>query len=413
MVDVHLTPIDPSDDAELGASPGDFTAETAGTRVALESFGMMDITVEHDGDRLQVAPGATIEIHIPVAAGATSLASDAPVWSLDETTGLWTSEGMATLDAASGTYVATTHHMSLWNIDTPYPATCLCGHVVERGAGPLPGARVSAEGLDYYGTSEETTNALGRFCLAVRNASRVSVSAYHAHGGGTSVEVATGDSVATVPVDWSASSCADIGTIEVERDVFRTSTGTTECTSVSNPFADACGSALWRAFGCFQPSGACTYRVDSAGGSITTTYANGARTVSSQVGTDARVETYGADGALCTTQTIGSDEVVHYTTADGTMFTMTTPSGDSGDLIIGCPDGTSLHVTPEQRQSLEACSSTGSSGSGGMSAMCTAEGGGGTTSSACTTNADCATMGDVCCVIAGAGNYCLPSSACP
>lgn len=414
-VDVHLTPIDPSVAAELAAAPGDFTAETGGVVRQLESFGMLDVTVESNGMRLQVAPGRTIEIHIPFAAGATRTDAELPVWSLDEQTGRWTDEGAAQRDAAGGTYVATTHHMSLWNLDTPYPATCLCGTVAERGAGPLPGAHVSAEGVDYFGTSEETTNAVGHFCLGAQLSSRVLVTAYHAHGGGTSLAVTTGSAEAPVPIVWDGQGCTDLGTIEVVRDVFTTSTGgTTECTSASNPFADACSSALWMAMSCFQPSGACTYAVDSTTSSVTTTYANGARMVSTNDAAGARVETYAADGSLCATQTVVGDGVVQYVTGDGATFVLTTPSGTSGDLTIGCPDGTSVVVTGEQRQALESCSSNTSGGSGGTPPMCTLAATGGPTGSTCTTNAQCTTSGDVCCMISGAPSaFCIAAGSCP
>jgi hypothetical protein len=409
MVAVHLTPIDPSMGPELAASPGDFTGDMAGTRVPLESLGMMDITVESAGARLQVAPGATLEIHIPVAAGASSPDATAPVWSFDETSGIWADEGMATLDASHGTYVATTHHMSIWNIDQPYLATCVCGTVVERGAGSLPGARVDAEGLDYFGASEATTDANGRFCVAVRKSSRVSVAAYHASGGGTSREVMTGAADTNVPPTAGDPRCVDMGTLEVARDVFTTPTGTTACTETSNPFADACGRGLWTAFSCFQPSGACSIRTDTSTGGSTMTYANGARRVTTVVGTSSQTQSFDPSGTLCMTQTVGTDSVVHLTTSAGAMYTMSFPGDMSGDLVIGCPDGSMQTVTAAQRQAIQACSPHDDS----TSSTCTIEGGGGT-GSVCTATSECTTSGDVCCAISGAPmSYCLPQSSCP
>lgn len=404
MVAVHLTPIDPSVGPELAAAPGDFTGDMAGTAVPLESLGMMEITVESSGTRLQVAPGQTLEIHIPVAAGARSPDAQVPVWSFDETSGVWTDEGMASLDAGSGTYVATTHHMSIWNIDKPYLATCICGTVVERGAGPLPGARIDAEGLDYFGASEASADANGRFCVAVRKSSQVSVAAYHASGGGTSRTITSGAADTTVPVDPRDPRCVDIGTIEVERDVFTTDTGSTSCDTVTNPFSDACGRVVWNVFECYHPSGACTYRADSSG-SVTTTFANGAHSTSAVSGMSSSSSLYGADGSLCATQTVGTDSVLHYTTASGMMFSMTIPGGATGDLVITCPDGSTEVVTPTQREAIQACGGSSSSG------MCTSETGT-MTGGACTTDAECAAGGNVCCAIPSAGSVCLPSATC-
>ena len=405
MVAVHLTPIDPSVGPELGAAPGDFTGDMAGTTVPLESLGMMDITVESSGARLQVAPGQTLEIHIPVAAGAHGPDAQAPVWSFDETTGVWTDEGTASLDAGSGTYVATTHHMSVWNIDKPYLATCICGTVVERGAGPLPGARIDAEGLDYFGSSEASADANGRFCVAVRKSSQISVAAYHASGGGTTRTITSGAADTTVPVDPNDPRCVDIGTIEVERDVFTTETGSTSCDTVTNPFTDACGSVVWNVFECYHPSGACTYRTDGTGG-VTTTYANGAHSVSSVSGTTSSTMLYGADGSLCATQTFGTDSVIHYTSASGMTFSMSFPGGATGDLLLTCPDGSTETVSAVQREAIQACG-----GSSSSSTMCTSEGGT-MTGGACTNDAECAAGGNVCCAIPSAGSVCLPSTTC-
>jgi hypothetical protein len=96
---------------------------------------------------------------------------------------------MAMYDAAAGTYLARTSHMSMWNVDQRINATCICGIVNEEGVGPLPGARVDATGTTYFGTSSTTTDAEGHFCVAVKRDSEVAVAAYHASGGGESRRV--------------------------------------------------------------------------------------------------------------------------------------------------------------------------------------------------------------------------------
>jgi hypothetical protein len=413
MVTVHLTPIDPSMASEMRAAPGDFTAEMGGTEAMIESFGMMDITVMQGTETLQVATGQELEIRIPVAGGATAPEAMQALWSFDEARGIWVDEGMAMFDAASGTYVARTTHMSIWNVDKPYLATCLCGTVTERGAGPLPGSRVTSSGLDYFGTSEATTDSEGRFCIAVRKDSRVSVAAYHASGGGSAVEVTSGANDTEVPPMRGDARCVDIGNIEVERDTFRYPDGSvTRCGETGNPFASACGAEFWAVYECYMPVGECTIRSTAAGSTIT--YANGSRYVSMFDGATMMIsgELRSPTDVLCATMTstLSSDPMADlmftYSTPAGRQFVITVPGGDTGDMLIGCPDGSTVTVTPEERQAVEACQGSPD----GMSSQCTVEGGGGN----CTDTSDCASMpGTMCCPVSGAGNVCIAVDECP
>lgn len=108
MVDVYLTPVDPSVDTGVQAVTGSFEGRTGNEVSLLESFGIVDVTIMQAGAELDVMAGASLEIRIPApsAASAESLPATMPLWSLDESTGQWVEEGTTTLDEASNTYLA-------------------------------------------------------------------------------------------------------------------------------------------------------------------------------------------------------------------------------------------------------------------------------------------------------------------
>ena len=128
-IEVALTPLDVSDDTTLEAFPGGFAAiDVSGETGALLSLGLAEFDLRQDGQPLNLAPGATATLRVPiyvtelddgtpVAAGVTI-----PLWSLDETTGDWVQEGTGTAvaDAASPTgfaFEAEVSHFSWWNCD--------------------------------------------------------------------------------------------------------------------------------------------------------------------------------------------------------------------------------------------------------------------------------------------------------
>lgn len=404
MVMVHLTPVDPSDGSELRAASGDFTAGDGGSRIALESLGMMDVTVRQGTETLEVAAGSELEIRIPVAAGASAPDATIQLWSIDDASGRWVDEGTATYDAASGTYVARTHHMSMWNVDKPLLATCVCGRVNELGAGPLPGARVTADGVDYFGSSDATTDDQGRFCVAVRKDSEIAIAAYHASGGGESRRVHSGSADTAVPPAFGDARCLDVGEWNVERDVFHSDTGgTLRCEDVGDPFSADCAGDLWRALDCFDATGACTAAADGV------TYANGSRTMNTFTETTLETQMFSPTGALCATSRTditgaSADFTMEYTVAaTSERYVMTIPESDTGDTWIDCPGGERVVITPEQRQAMQACLGGDSSGS-----MCTSVGLG----SPCTDDPDCAAAGAICCTIPMADSYCFTADIC-
>ncbi len=417
-VQVSLTPIDPSNANELRAAPGDFQASQAGQPTMLESFGMVDITIRRGDEKLQVAPGKKLELHIPAPASTASPAATMPLWSFNETTGVWVDEGSATYEAATRTYVASAQHMSVWNCDQRYLATCACGTVYEKGGGVLEGARVVSAGTSYLGTSEASTDAAGRFCIAVKKDSDVSVAAYHKSGGGEARAIHSGGADTSVPPTVGDARCADIGRWDVEKEVFTGTNGrSSSCDAVTNAFASGCAAKLGAAIGtCFQPAGACTVSAGGNGTGFAITYANGAK-VTSNPG-DANGFVYiGTSGATCLTVTVnaaaGTAQSVVYKVPSGETFTY--EEGANGSTVFRCANGESTTITAEQQQAFQACSPQSGSSS---TSSCTFEGfdaGTPTTTgnadATCTTNATC-TGGTFCCALPSDSSYCFDQATC-
>ena len=422
MVEVSLTPIDPSNLDEVAAAPGDFLATQGGQPTMLESFGMVDITIRKGEEKLQVAGGKAIELRIPAPAGTANPPATMPLWSFDETTGKWVDEGTATYDAATRTYVAQAKHMSVWNCDQPYTSTCVCGTVYDKATNAaLTGSRVASTGTSYYGTSEASTDDQGRFCIPVRKESDVNVAAYHKSGGGQARAIKSGSADTSVPAAIGDARCVDIGRFDVEKDVFVLADGSTQsCGSVNGVFASGCAASFGTVLGtCFQPSGACVIKTSSGAGGATIEYANGAKIITS--GTE--IQYIGASGQTCMTAVFGAP------TGDGGFGgTYRLPNGDQygfssaadGSSVFTCPNGEKQVITAEQQQAVSACTSADTSGAASGGQACTVEvegaGGKGSMGSTCTDNAGCdAAQGLTCCPFTSGGTtsrICFSSGQC-
>jgi hypothetical protein len=414
MVDVYLTPLDPGIADERAAAPS-FLAESDGQTAPLESFGMLDISARMGDTDLDVASGKELELAIPIATGATAEPT-IDLWSFNEQRGLWVSEGEATYDEASKTYKAKAKHMSMWNADKVYLATCICGVVKDEDGKALPGARIQAHGVSYLGTSESNATDDGKFCIAVRKDSDVDVAAYHSSTGGQSRRIESGDEDTMVPPKPGDPRCADAGSWMVKRDVFVASDGTTTtCGSGGNPFASGCAADLGAVFAeCYRPEGACTTKFQ--GTEITTRYANGVYTESSGTGS----KYYSADGKLCMTASFdlsssADDDIeIKYTLPDKRVYTMTVGEGGGGDYVIECPDGSETRITTAQQQALQACTDPSMQSGSAQSDACTIEGlptidaGIGI----CTSNSDCSS-GTICCDIPmSTVKFCFDNDTC-
>jgi len=129
-VQVSMTPVDVTS-SSIATFPGRFQGtSSAGVSTAIVSHGTVEFVLTQNGQRVQLAPGATATIEIPAFSNANADSSAlivgdrVPLWSLDETTGLWTQEGLGAVVASAGSPTglalrATVGHFSWWNMDAP------------------------------------------------------------------------------------------------------------------------------------------------------------------------------------------------------------------------------------------------------------------------------------------------------
>src|SRR6056297_3661800 len=121
-VELSMTPLDVSSD-EIFAFPGGFDGlRPTGELGQLVSFGVADYTFTQNGETLQMMPGKTATIEIPVTNANVNTGDIIPLWTLDEDTGLWIEEGngeiIASADSPSGlAMITSTGHFSWKNID--------------------------------------------------------------------------------------------------------------------------------------------------------------------------------------------------------------------------------------------------------------------------------------------------------
>ena len=123
--------------------PGDLRGiATDGTLKSLTTYGMAAVELTGtSGELLQIASGkkATLTLTIPSAILAAAPAT-IPLWSFDETNGLWKQEGEAT--KIGNTYVGEVSHFSFWNCDVPANYVHFDCTVKDQAGNPIPYAAV-------------------------------------------------------------------------------------------------------------------------------------------------------------------------------------------------------------------------------------------------------------------------------
>jgi hypothetical protein len=172
-VTIAITPVNPAVDVSL--MPGDFMAASAGggSPVPIESFGALLVDIrDSSGTQYNLAAGNTSTIRIPLGTNSASPPATIPLFFFDETTGLWTEEGAATLQgtAPNQYYEGTVTHFSYWNADQVMNTVFVTGCLEDSNGQPVPNALVSTIGSDYTGASVVRTAADGAFRVAMRRA---------------------------------------------------------------------------------------------------------------------------------------------------------------------------------------------------------------------------------------------------
>ncbi len=126
-VQVSITPLDISNPDRARAFPGRLEAvTTTGEDVGIVSLGMTDFTLTQNGQEVNLKPGSSAKVHIPLYANVNldgspiNLGDTMPLWSMSEKTGEWVQEGLGVVvDTGNGSRAleATVTHFSIWNGD--------------------------------------------------------------------------------------------------------------------------------------------------------------------------------------------------------------------------------------------------------------------------------------------------------
>jgi hypothetical protein len=164
-VTVYASYIDPSA-SDIGTTvPGSMMAnDKDGRRVMLNSYGMLAVELEGAaGQKLQVKSGsqASLVFAIPTVAQA-SAPPTIPLWYVDEATGLWQEQGIAT--KTGNTYVGSVTHFSFWNCDVPQIGVYVNFTLLNQSGQPLTGATVRltrSSGTGWTSATYGWTDSLG------------------------------------------------------------------------------------------------------------------------------------------------------------------------------------------------------------------------------------------------------------
>lgn len=155
--------IDPSEYNVGSIMPGDLTGINAEAGlVNLSSFSMIAVELRGDaGELLQIAGGESVlsKFFIPPTLVSNAPAT-IPIWSFQESQGIWIHEGEATLE--NGKYVAELTHFSFWNCDYPNPTIFLNGRVI-NDSGPISGALIRITDPSLGTSAVGYTNNVGEF----------------------------------------------------------------------------------------------------------------------------------------------------------------------------------------------------------------------------------------------------------
>ena len=156
----HINPERPNFRSEM---PGSLVGVDSANSYGLVSYGMMAVELtSNSGQKLQIANGKTAEIRLVVPASLMANApSTIPLWSLDETLGVWKKESTATL--INNVYIGNVSHFSFWNADYPFDYINLTGKFFDSQSSlPIAGLVVTITDLSSQSSGIDITNSAGR-----------------------------------------------------------------------------------------------------------------------------------------------------------------------------------------------------------------------------------------------------------
>lgn len=138
-VTVHAAFINPTASNFQDILPGALRGIDANNNITgLQSFGMLAVELSGtNGEKLQLAGGKKATLHFPIPATLQGEApATIPLWFLNDSTGLWQEEGVAT--KAGNEYIGQVGHFSFWNCDAPFPVVEFSATVKSQAGEALP-----------------------------------------------------------------------------------------------------------------------------------------------------------------------------------------------------------------------------------------------------------------------------------
>ena len=134
--------LDPTSTTIFDQMPGNLQGiNTSSEEGALKTLGMMAVELQGAaGEKLNIAEGQTATVSVPAPAGVDNLPTEVPLWSFDETIGLWIEEGVATLE--NGIYTGEVSHFSFWNWDVYAPSADYFVVLTDANGNPIQNMQV-------------------------------------------------------------------------------------------------------------------------------------------------------------------------------------------------------------------------------------------------------------------------------
>lgn len=214
-VTVSFAALDPGGtDQSEDAFPGEFSGvESDGIESPLESFGAFAIEVRAGTTLLALAPGASIDVSVPIApSGLATAPSTIATWSFDDTRGLWVEESSAT--RSGDAYETSLPHLSWWNFDSAYRDQTTCITVCfANGSDPVAGVYVHVHMPAVRAAVTRYTGSDGCVSIDVRASTEATLYYSYANGAEQTLDFTTQALVTSTRL--TPSNCQDLGTLSL------------------------------------------------------------------------------------------------------------------------------------------------------------------------------------------------------
>ena len=154
-VDAQILYLNPDDDNFATMMPGgDLAAiRTDNSQAQLVSYGMVNVSLSINGNKAQLADGKPATLTFPVPEKfKDNKPSEIPLWSFDETNGIWKEEGVATYNSQDDVYEGQVTHFSWVNLDYPESRATLKINVKDQAGNVIPNQAVNIDGQTTYYT---------------------------------------------------------------------------------------------------------------------------------------------------------------------------------------------------------------------------------------------------------------------